>query len=465
MMQWLGGINNPVHQTRDDKPPIDEYAISSISMQKAPGTYVIPTYVTSWWATFAGSATDRLRLNTLHWHSSVCVCIPPTATRSILYRASLRTDHLDLRRNPPEPSRAYIMLTSKAEKADGGGSRNERPGSSRAAIRINTGDRIHTLRRGSERAGAPLQSVCRTTRSSTRLWGWPEEGTAHMASGDPVPALPHDEQAAPPPGMYWVQMQGLWALRPTVDIDSSFMRSDTNGHTESLSRATLEQEEPHPTGANQQKIAQSAGVACSAAALTALTSAAEGGSRMERLARTQGVIGPPQIQHMPSARLNGGPEQRQEGDVTARLQPQAPTPPLPPPPQPAHVPEQQHQGWPDWFLQWAHRVREGPDHPPGSSAPPSAPITPPSPSPPGTQRSTVSKPLLAASPCGPAPLRRPAHSLRAMWVRLREPLPLGSRSAAAVAPWCPPNHAGGHSPVFAPSRERARFSFCPLRWW
>ena len=196
--------------------------------------------------------------------------------------------------------------------------------------------------------------------------------------------------------MYWVQMQGLWALRPIVDLDSSCARTDT-GWPESLARSTVDLD--CRTETNQQSLAQSAGAACSAAALTAFTpSAVEGGTRQARLAvRAQGVIGARDSYHAQLAPSHDEHEQRQDGAATARAHPQAQTPRPPPPPPPHEQPqgtsqgltEQQNQGWPEWFLQWAHRVKEGPDQgSPGPSAPPSAPTTPPSP--PGTpQRSTV----------------------------------------------------------------------------
>ena len=40
-----------------------------------------------------------------------------------------------------------------------------------------------------------------------------------MASGDGPARIPHDQETTePPPGMYWVQMQGLRALRPIEDV-------------------------------------------------------------------------------------------------------------------------------------------------------------------------------------------------------------------------------------------------------
>ena len=43
-----------------------------------------------------------------------------------------------------------------------------------------------------------------------------------MFSGDAGPASQHAEElTAPPEGMYWAQVQGLWALRPIVDLERS----------------------------------------------------------------------------------------------------------------------------------------------------------------------------------------------------------------------------------------------------
>ena len=205
-----------------------------------------------------------------------------------------------------------------------------------------------------------------------------------MATGDRAPTLQHDEETAPPPGMYWVQMQGLWALRPIVDLDPSQLSRTAGQHTESWATSATEQ---GASWTDQQRLAQSGGAACCAAAATAGTPlASEGGTRLERLARTQGVIGA-LGNHAQLSQRHGGTEGAEGNEMIARVQYQAQTQTLPPPP-PQQQPEQQHQGWPEWFLQWAHRVKDLPDQAPGPSAPPSAPTTPPSP--PGTpQRSTV----------------------------------------------------------------------------
>ena len=43
-----------------------------------------------------------------------------------------------------------------------------------------------------------------------------------MFSGDAGPASQHAEElTAPPEGMYWAQVEGLWALRPIVDLERS----------------------------------------------------------------------------------------------------------------------------------------------------------------------------------------------------------------------------------------------------
>ena len=205
-----------------------------------------------------------------------------------------------------------------------------------------------------------------------------------MASDDKAPTLEQDEKPAPPPGMYWVQMQGLWALRPIADLDMCQLSPIAGLHPAAMSAA-----EQRASWTDQQRLAQSAGAACSAAASSAGTpSAVEGGTLEEQLARTKGVIGVPP-NHVQLAKVNGGTEGGEGSDTIARVRPR-PLPqtppslsPLPPPQQPQQQQggsEQQHQGWPNWFLQWAHRVKEGPDQgAPGPSTPPSAP-----PSPPGT---------------------------------------------------------------------------------
>ena len=193
-----------------------------------------------------------------------------------------------------------------------------------------------------------------TTRRCVPFRGAPRVFTGTLASDEPAPTLRHDEKTAPPPGMYWVQMQGLWALRPIVDLDSSCTRTDT-GWPESSARSSVEQQGAIWTEANQQRLAQSAGASCSAAALTAAgLPAVEGGTNLERLAvRSQGVIDPRDSYNAEPASSHGGPEQWLEGAAAGRAHaPNLTPPPLPPPPphqQQGGGSEQQHQGWPSWF--------------------------------------------------------------------------------------------------------------------
>ena len=91
-----------------------------------------------------------------------------------------------------------------------------------------------------------------------------------MASGGAGPASQHAaELRAPPEGMYWVQMQGLWALRPIVDLDyNRSEREHSTQSTERPARSTLEQQKASLSDVDRQSLSQSAGAACSAAALT-----------------------------------------------------------------------------------------------------------------------------------------------------------------------------------------------------
>ena len=222
------------------------------------------------------------------------------------------------------------------------------------------------------------------------------------------PARNGEETTAPPPGMYWVKMQGLWALRPIVDLDFNQAQARTYLQPESFAGSTLEHQGTTKMDRCQQSISQSAGAACSAAALTeaaALTDGA-GSARLERLAQMQGVLAFDH-QHAQLPPVHGGLEQRQEGDATARMQPQRQTPPLlpPPPPQLSHdVPEP--QGWPDWLLQWGRRVESGSGSDQADqSAPPSAP-----PSPPGTPQRSMVKVPWAVVALAPSPPPRPRRS-------------------------------------------------------
>ena len=211
-----------------------------------------------------------------------------------------------------------------------------------------------------------------------------------MASSEPGRSSGHGEETTQPPeGMYWVQVQGLWALRPIADLDYNRVRANASQPTERAVGSTLAQQRVSLSDADRQWLSQSAGAACSAAALTEASALpeGEGNSRLERLPRTQGVI---EFRHQHCSPSFAAAVAH---DTTPRVQPQPLTspPPLPlPAPPPQQVPEQQHQVWPDWLLQWGRRVEDegGSDHAPDPSASPSAP-----PSPPGTpQRSMVKVP-------------------------------------------------------------------------
>ena len=210
-----------------------------------------------------------------------------------------------------------------------------------------------------------------------------------MASSEPGRSSGHGEETTQPPeGMYWVQMQGLWALRPIVDLDYNRVRANASQPTERAVGSTLAQQRVSLSDADRQWLSQSAGAACSAAALTEASALpeGEGNSRLERLPRTQGVI---EFRHQHCSPSFAAAVAH---DTTPRVQPQPLTspPPLPlPAPPPQQVPEQQHQVWPDWLLQWGRRVEdeEGSGHAPGPSAPPSAPTSPPE----KPQRSIVKK--------------------------------------------------------------------------
>ena len=204
-----------------------------------------------------------------------------------------------------------------------------------------------------------------------------------MASGGTGPELLHaDETTVPPEGMYWVQMQGLWALRPIDDLDQNRERESGSQPTERPARSALEQQRASLSDADRQWLSQSAGAACSAAALSEASAPPEGAgsSRPERLPRTQGVV---EFHHQHCSPSFAAAVAQ---DTASRLLPQPFTQPQPAPlpaPQPQDAPESFPQDWPDWLLQWGRRVEDdnGPDHVPGPSASPSAP-----PSPPGTPR-------------------------------------------------------------------------------
>lgn len=242
-----------------------------------------------------------------------------------------------------------------------------------------------------------------------------------MASGGAGPASQHAaELSAPPEGMYWVQMQGLWALRPIVDLDYNREREHGTQSTERPARSTLEQQKASLSDAGRQSLSQSAGAACSAAALTEVSGPPEGqgSSRLEQLARMQGVV-EFHHQHAQSLPVHGGPERRNEGNPTALVQ-QGIQPLTPPQSQAATG--QLHQIWPDWFLQWGRRVEDegSSDHAPDPSASPSAP-----PSPPGTpQRSMVKGPVKVPqrSPhCQHTQLQKPALRVAGLWAREESP--------------------------------------------
>ena len=295
-----------------------------------------------------------------------------------------------------------------------------------------------------------------------------------MASGGPGRPSEHaDETTAPPEGMYWVQMQGLWALRPIDDLDQNRERESGSQPTERPARSALEQQRASLSDADRQWLSQSAGAACSAAALSEASAPPEGASssRPERLPRTQGVV---EFHHQhcsPSfaaAVAHDGPP---------RVQPQPFTPP-PPGPAPAAAllggaqiggqlgaqpsegsPEQQSQEWPDWLLQWGWRVESGgggPSDAPDSSAPPSAP-----PSPPETPQRSKSQTALARSPCGhPQQAVRPPTAsgarprlLRAarLWVRAER---------RALAAWMPKRCSGSGALCQLPVQQTPLISLC-----
>ena len=199
-----------------------------------------------------------------------------------------------------------------------------------------------------------------------------------MASGNAPKTAGHGEEPTPPPpGMYWVQMQGLWALRPTADVDDRNAEAGTDRQRESQAGSTLEQQGALLTDADRQWLAQSAGAACSASALTEASALSEGAgsSRPEIQPRTQGVV---EFNHQHCSPSFAAAVAR---DTAPLLQPHPSTPaPLPAPqPQPQEpvqedMPEQQHLGWPDWLIQWGRRVEEeeASHHAPSLSAPPSA---------------------------------------------------------------------------------------------
>ena len=214
-----------------------------------------------------------------------------------------------------------------------------------------------------------------------------------MASGGAGPASQNAEElTAPPEGMYWVQMQGLWALRPVVDLDYNREREHSTQPTERPARSTLEQQRASSSNADRQWLSQTAGAACSAAALTVASGppGGEGSSRLEQLARMQGVLEFPH-EHAQSVPVHSGPERPNEANPTALVQQGVrPVRPL------QAVTGQLHPTWPEWFLQWGRRVENdgGSDHAPDSPAPPSAP-----PSPPGTPQRSMVKSATAQPRC------------------------------------------------------------------
>jgi hypothetical protein len=212
-----------------------------------------------------------------------------------------------------------------------------------------------------------------------------------MASGGAGPASQNAEElTAPPEGMYWVQMQGLWALRPVVDLDYNREREHSTQPTERPARSTLEQQRASSSNADRQWLSQTAGAACSAAALTVASGppGGEGSSRLEQLARMQGVL-EFHHEHAQSAPVHSGPERPNEANPTALVQQGVLRPPQ-------AVTGQLHPTWPEWFLQWGRRVENdgGSDHAPDSPAPPSAP-----PSPPGTPQRSMVKSATAQPRC------------------------------------------------------------------
>ena len=278
-----------------------------------------------------------------------------------------------------------------------------------------------------------------------------------MSSGGAGPASQHAEElTAPPEGMYWVQMQGLWALRPIVDLDYNREREHSTQPTERAARSSLEEQGSSLSDADRQWLSQSAGAACSAAALTEASAPPEGesSSRLEQLARMQGVV-EFHHQHAQSQRVHGGPERRNEGAATSQTQG---IQPLTQPPQPQAGTGQLHQIWPDWFLQWGRRVEgEGSsDHAPDPSAPPSAPPSPPE----MPQHSMVKVPQLAA-----APLPTPCHSSRSppsdlgLWAREESTWHRDVGIEAAASP-CGPVSGRSEPPTSLPLTIQAAEWFC-----
>ena len=251
-----------------------------------------------------------------------------------------------------------------------------------------------------------------------------------MTSGDGPARIPHDQETTePPPGMYSVQMQGLRALRPIEDVDHNDVHTDSSQHTENCARLTPEQPRVPLTDADRQWLAQSAGAACSAAALTEAStpSEGEGSSRPERLPRTQGVVEFGQQHCSPSFAAAVAHD-------TARVQSQPVNLPLPVAAQPQDVPEQNYhyQGWPDWLLQWGQRVEdvETSDHAPGPSTPPSVP-----PSPPGRRSAAWSK-----CPCSQQLVRPPTAPEAQHGLQVRLWLTFGLASLPerrSLAAWMP----------------------------
>ena len=255
-----------------------------------------------------------------------------------------------------------------------------------------------------------------------------------MASGGPGRPSEHaDETTAPPEGMYWVQMQGLWALRPIDDLDQNRERESGSQPTERPARSALEQQRASLSDADRQWLSQSAGAACSAAALSEASAPPEGASssRPERLPRTQGVV---EFHHQHCSPSFAAAVAQ---DTASRLLPQPFTQPQPAPlpaPQPQDAPESFPQDWPDWLLQWGRRVEDdnGPDHVPGPSTSPSAPLSPP-----GTPRRSMFKgaPARSTVHCQHPQLQKPACLLRVAGLRAQETDPcrwgVGKEAAAA----------------------------------
>ena len=280
-----------------------------------------------------------------------------------------------------------------------------------------------------------------------------------MSSGGAGPASQHAEElTAPPEGMYWVQMQGLWALRPIVDLDYNREREHSTQPTERAARSALEQQGASLSDADRQWLSQSAGAACSAAALTEASAPPEGesSSRLEQLARMQGVV-EFHHQHAQSQRVDGGPERRNEGDATSQVQG---IQPLTQPPQPQAGTGQLHQIWPDWFLQWGRRVEgEGSsDNAPDPSAPPSAPPSPPE----MPQRSMVKVPQLAAAHCQRPQLQKPALKAPGLWAREESPWHCDAGIEAAASP-CGPVSGRSEPPTSLPLTIQAAEWFCRQR--